>query len=259
MQRPDPHEVARQVTLSLVLEPLSEKSGCTTRTLDLDESIRLQHLQAAGVNVASYFYELAKRIEENNGQQPKVYFDLALDAVKNSQKNLQNYGKYINQGLITMLFHVVTASLLTTGDGIEVCKKVPMVLKNSSREDASARNDFRMLVVATSRRANKRNFPSIECDNLFDYYHKTVKISEELQYTSGVIWAEQLMSGLPFIQEMYLEAKNNLDKGLLVAMEKSYELGTRLLTINSPGFVADYVGVVTYLLLRESDEKPIVQ
>ena len=75
-----------KLLFSLVLEPLSEKSGCTTRTLDLDESIRLQHLQAAGVNVASYFYELAKRIEENNNQQPKVYFDLALDAVKNSQK-----------------------------------------------------------------------------------------------------------------------------------------------------------------------------
>lgn len=258
MQKIDPHEITRQITLALVLEPLAEKDGCTTRNLDLDETIRLQHLQAAGINVSRYFYELAKRVKENNGKQPELYFDLAFDAVRDSQKNLQNSGKYINQGLITMFFHVVMASLLTEGDGIDVCKKVPEVLKNSSKKDADYRNQFRLLVVATSRRPNKRNFPYIEATSLFDYYQKTISHSQELQYTSGVIWSGELISGLPMIQEMYAEARTYLNEGLIVAMEKCYETGAKLLSINSPGFVADYVGVVAYLLLRDSDTQPII-
>ncbi|MBI2624334.1 hypothetical protein HYW67_02460 [Candidatus Parcubacteria bacterium] len=51
----DPQEVQRQVVLALVLEPLAEKSGCTTRSRDSSEELRLVDLQGAAVNVGRIF------------------------------------------------------------------------------------------------------------------------------------------------------------------------------------------------------------
>jgi len=258
MNNPDSHEVARQVVMALVLEPLAEKGGCTTRLVDLDSSIRLQHLQAAGVNVGRYFYEIAERVQVAGGQ-PDSYFDVALEALGGSIANLDNSGKLINQGLIAMMSHVVVASLLVEGDGVAVCEYVPVVLKNSSALDGQSRNQFRQQVVATSRSVHKKKFPSLETTSLADWYEKSIQPSRDLGYESGAIWAEELLSGLPLVQKMYVEARNYTDQGLLVAMEKSYELGTQLLPIKSPGFIADYVGLVAYLLLREDEKSWLIK
>lgn len=258
MNTPDSHEVARLVVLALVLEPLAEKDGCTTRSHDLDSSIRLQHLQAAGCNVGRYFYDIAERVRVSHGQ-PESYFDSALEALQASTRNIDNSGKLINQGLIAMMAHVVVASLVVDGDGVAVCASVPKVLKNSSTLDGQSRNKFRQKVVATSRRATKRSFPSFEAASLADYYEKTIPASRAIGYESGAIWAEELLSGLPMVQKMYLEARKYTDQGLLVAMEKSYELGEKLLPITSPGFVADYVGLVAYLLLREDEQGVLIK
>jgi len=132
MEEIDPHEIARQVVMALVLEPIAEKRGCTTRTYDLKETIKLQHLQAAGINVGRFFYEMADRVKTNKGNQPESYFDLALEALGSSRMNLENGGKLINQGLIAMMSHVVVSGLMTDGDGVAVCRVIPEVLKRSS-------------------------------------------------------------------------------------------------------------------------------
>jgi hypothetical protein len=258
MNKPDSHEVARLVVMALVLEPLSEKEGCTTRSVDLKSTIKLQHLQAAGVNAGRYFYEIAERVRVAGGQ-PDSYFDVALEALDGSIANLDNSGKLINQGLIAMMSHVVVASLLVAGDGVAVCEQVPEVLKNSSAIDGQSRNQFRQQVVATSRSAHKRSFPSFEASSLADWYEQSIQPSRDLGYESGAIWAEELLSGLPLVQKMYMEARKYTDQGLLVAMEKSFELGTELLPIESPGFVADYVGLVAYLLLRDGEEGNLIK
>ena len=258
MKRIDAHEVARQVVVSLVLEPIAEKDGCTTRTIDLDETIRLQHLQVAGVNVGRYFFDLVERINKCDGQPPE-YFDLAWNAVNESQKNLQNTGKYINQGLITIFFHVVLASLLTEGTGVDVCKNVPNILEKSSAFDAKFRAKSLQLVWSKSRNKTKREFPLLEAGNLSEFYKKLNHQAQVLQYESGVVWSREILSGLPTVQAMYLEAMKNLDGGFLVAIEEAYKKGVELLSINSPGFVADYTGVVGYLLVKESGDRPIIK
>jgi hypothetical protein len=61
------------------------------------------------------------------------------------------------------------------------------------------------------------------------------------------------------LQAMYESAIEHVEEGLLVAIEKSYEVGTQHLKIISPGFVADYTGLVAYLLLRDNPEMKIIK
>ena len=60
-----PNEVRRFVQLAGVLEPLSEKEGCTTRTRDLNEFQRLEYFLAAAVNIGDAFENLTSRIQHN--------------------------------------------------------------------------------------------------------------------------------------------------------------------------------------------------
>lgn len=257
----DPHEIERRLVLAMILEPLAEKEGCTTRTRDLHDKIRLQHLQAAGVNTGKYFFQLAERVNEQQGQ-PRVYWDLALEALRTSRLNIANTGKFISQGLVAILIDIVLSSILTEGDGIAVCKAVPDILKKSSKDDADCRTKYLTLAWSTSTRAKKRDFTHVsQANNLYEYHEQHRALSQDAGYTSGVIWCEELLNGLPIIQEMYTIALKHIDSGLIASMEACYPIGFQRLEERghmSAGFAADYVAAVAYLLLRDMENKAII-
>ena len=78
----DPFEVQRRVTLALTLEPPAEKPGCTTRTIDASDDLKLVYFQTAAINAGKYFAELTVRVNKSKGKQP-VFSDLSLSALKN--------------------------------------------------------------------------------------------------------------------------------------------------------------------------------
>ena len=139
-----------------------------------------------------------------------------------------------------------------------MCSAVPSILRQSSAEDAAYRNKLLRLVWSSSKSEKKRSFPDIEAANLYDFYEKLGTLSATHDYESGVLWTNELLFGLPIVQTMYTEANKHLEEGILAALEKSYEIGSSLLPIRSPGFIADYTGIVAYLLLRENPGKKII-
>lgn len=79
-------EIAREVMLATALEPLSDKPGCTTRYMNLNEDQRLEYYVSGGINIGNAFGQLAQRLIGHD-KQPEVIYDLALKAQRECKKN----------------------------------------------------------------------------------------------------------------------------------------------------------------------------
>ncbi len=255
MKPVDPHEIARRVIMALVLEPIAEKKGCTTRSTDISKDLRLVDLQGAGVNVGKYFYELAKRVNRVGGQ-PKLFFDLCLGALRNSTNSLSNK-KIINLGLTELLFMVVTSHLAYGGSGKKILQNMRKVLTGSSSQDVQYKEKALELVWGSSRKTQKKDYPKrLGGKNLYEHYERQYKKGKELDFTAHARWCEEVLKSLPITQEMYDVAKENLNKKLTGALEKAYAVGFK--KFPKVGIVADYTGVVAYLLLSEKGSAGII-
>lgn len=244
----DPQEVQRQVVLALVLEPLAEKAGCTTRNRDINEELRLVDLQGAAVNVGRYFHELARRVQRSKGQ-PRVFFDLCFRALTDSAKNLKNK-KFVNLGLLELLFPMVVAKLTARGGETAVWRNYIRVLKQSSPADVS----YKELALATawnsSRKLNKRQYPTqLGGNTLHECYRRHARKGRELNFAAHEAWCRQILQGLPVAQRMYRVAKRNMRAGLIGALEEAYRHGLRAFA--KPGVIADYTAVIAYLMLSD--------
>ena len=286
----DPHEIERRAVLALVLEPIVEKEGCTTRSRDIDASLRLIDLQGAGVNVGKYFYELAERVNPDrssrgaldpafanairhssprqtaersasNGvkrekRQPHIFYDLVYKALEDSTKNLKNK-KFVNLGLIELLFPVVLSQLVYGGTGTQVLKNVKKILIESSPEDARYKEKMLSRAWSSSKKSAKRNYPEqIGGKNLWEHYEKNLETAKEHDLKTSVLWCEQILKSFPVAQKMHGVAKKKLRKGLIGALEEAYKRG--FTQISKPGIIADYTAVVAYLLLSENPKASLI-
>lgn len=250
-------EIQRQAMMALVMEPLVEKPGCTNRKVDLSSELSLYNFQISALNSAVYFFELGKRIKQANGQ-PKYYMDLFYQSLKNSNRGTTNK-KYITYGLLELFFTFVIARTITSGDGIKVCKAVTKILKNSSKKDVQFLDKTRSLAWSTSKKDFKREFTkSIGGNNLFEHYSLNIDIARRVGYKTGTIWPEQLTQGMPLLQEMYLIAKKGwkLKMPNLSYLIEPYNFGLK--SFSSEGAMADYIGVILYLLIAENPESAIL-
>ena len=250
-------EVQRQVTLAMVLEPLPEKEGCTTRMKDLSKETSLYNFQTTAVNTGSYFHELAKRAEAAGGQ-PELFEDLFYQALSNSLRSI-NSVKFITYGLLELMFPFVVARLVTKGDGVSVCKAIPQILKSSSQKDAEYLDKTRSLAWSTSKKAYKKNFTEmVGGKNLYEHYSRNLVLAKEIDFKTSAIWIEQLLAGMPLLQKMYLEAKKAVQskEPNLNYISRIYKMAET--EFPSQGARADYTGIVLYLLIAESLDSPIV-
>lgn len=251
----DPHEVARQVALALLVEPLAEKEGCTTRGRDISDTLRLIDLQTASVNVSRYFYELAERVKEERGQ-PRVFYDLLLAALNTSTKNSVNQ-KIINLGLLELLFPIVVARLTTRGSNVAVFKRLKELFWKSSRADVRFKERALKFAWSSSRKLAKQNYPAeLGGGNLYEHYKLNAKVGAQMNFNTHRMWCEQIMLALPVAKKMHRVAKASLKKGLLPALETAYKNGLR--QIPKPGIIADYTAVVAYLLISASESRRII-
>ncbi len=249
MKKINPPEVQRIAVLALALEPLAEKKGCTTRTIDLHSNLKLVDFQAAAINAGLYFYTLAERIKKAHGQ-PKYFYDLCVRAIEDSTRNLENK-KQINFGLLDLLFPLIISHVVYGGSGATICKNFVKVLKNSSSRDVVFKNKMRRAGWKTSRKSYKSRFPiDNSYGNLYDLYKRDITVSKEIGFESNVYWLGEFNSGLPTMRSMLEVAKKIVKKqGLLKALEKCYDYGMKKIT--RVGIAADYTAAIAYLLLVE--------
>jgi len=250
-----PEEIQRRITLALVLEPLADKPGCTTRYVDLSPEHKLVDFETAAVNAAPYFGELARRIQRTKTQPP--FYDLCYQALAGSTKNLKNE-KYLNFGLLEVLFPLVLAEQIYGGKGAVVCRNVIKVLKQSGPKDLVYKDLTRNLAWSTSRNRAKQELQQlklqIQTSSLYDEYLRNIPDRRAAGLKTSVLWLEQFVLGLPVLQAMYGSAKKRVGKaGLIAAMELAYKVGMK--KIPKRGIIADYCAAVAYLLLADPKTK----
>ncbi len=231
-------DIMHYIILASILEPIPEKVGCTTRKKDWQEKSKLEYFLISGVNIGKVFYELSERIKNNNYRQPKLIYDLAYKAQKESFSN-RNGGK-INFGIIELLIPIVSTQVITQKFDINVLDKVEDFLKNTTFKDVECHYKFRKIARDVSEQfPNTINYNVI---NLFDYYEL-----EKTELENNV--HKEYINGFKRIKKAYSILEDNYkDSNLLEISVIAYNSILDECN-NYAGLVADFICVAIYFYL----------
>jgi len=192
-----PDDVQDLVAKAFVLEAMTDKPGCTTRYADLPGK-PLQDFVVAGINCARYFRIFT---EEYQADHTTPLFRYHADALmgSNTHKSL----KYINFGLLEIMFPVVAARLVTD-DPTQVVDEVIRLAKESGQADIEHMLHAREIAWSTSSKTHKQGFPASRyavAANVWDFYMRVNADSEPA--TSNFQWTEQYRLGLPVLRAFF--------------------------------------------------------
>ncbi len=242
-------DVLKNVCMASVLEPIPEKAGCTTRSVDLKPTTKLEHFLIAGINIGWDFYNLAERIKKNGYEQPKVIFDIAYKAQKNSFNNRN--GNKINFGMIELFVPIVTSQLVYGSNGTEIIDNVTDVLKNTTNRDVKWHYLFRKL--AKSKSSSNDPALDLKVNTIYDYFKHAPKIRE-----NDVIFHNQIVNHLPLMKKAYFIIGNSIStNNMLDASVNAYDAILKDCG-NIPGVAADYICLAMYLVICDNPEMKII-
>jgi hypothetical protein len=146
-----PEDINDLVVKAFTLEALTDKPGCTTRYQDLPGK-PLQDFIIAGINSSRFFASLARNLEKDP---ESPIFRYNLDALKASNKHKST--KYINFGLLEIMFPVVYARL-KTNERHGIVSEIVEAIKATTNEDVRSLLDTRALAWSTSNTVHKIGF-----------------------------------------------------------------------------------------------------
>jgi hypothetical protein len=186
------------VQRALCLEALADKEGCTTRYVDL-EGRPLEDFIIAGINVGPTMQLFAQ--DWLSGKETRLYhrFEEALQA-SNDHKS----GKFVNFGLLEILFPAVAARL-TCEDPNKVVSKMIELMHSAPTSDVAAMVGARTLAWTTSsKRAQK----------MADLSHEAVSAASPYAFYDAVFataptdssswqWIENYHNGLPLLSRQF--------------------------------------------------------
>ncbi|MBM3233748.1 hypothetical protein FJZ19_01505 [Candidatus Pacearchaeota archaeon] len=245
----DPHELQRQVEMAFLLEVTIPKKECTSRFRDIGPKQKFEYFLISAINSGKYFFELGERINITQGQ-PDVFYDLAYRALIDSQKS--RGGKIVNYGLLEAMFPVIVSRCLFDGNGLEVLKAVPNVLKDTSNEDVRYVAEMRKKIYLASNKQFKRDFPFHTFgDNVFEHYDYHKKVAHE----ASRLFVSELTDGMPLTRKMYQLLTT--DKGDLTERLNEGFNQARNLSGLPYGALADFSAAALFLLISEDPNSSI--
>ena len=203
-----PDDIQDLVAKAFVLEAITDKPRCTTRFTDLPGK-PLQDFVVAGINSARYFRTFA---DEFRADSTTPLFRYHAEALLGS--NAHKSSKYINFGLLEIMFPVVAARLVTD-DPTQVIDEVIRLTKESGKADVEHMLKAREVAWSTSSKAHKQEFPAAlyaDAANVWDFYMRVNADSEPA--TSNFQWTEQYRLGLPVLRaffEAYMQRNEILE------------------------------------------------
>src|SRR3989344_7457150 len=244
-ERISPRDVRRYVQLASVLEPISEKDGCTTRTRDLCKYQKLEYFLSAGINIGDAFEDLATRIYTTGF--PCQTYDLCYRAQADSKKNRR--GGRVNQGIIEFLFPLIISQAVGQHTKVnEIINGVPTVLENTTPEDTLYLQRMQNLAFEMSGYYHRTS--NIQEDvNILSYYRRRLEESIKLsdKYHNNEIVANY--PTLRFMREILSHCKSHsLSKSMQYVYNKVREKEPGMPT----GIVADLTACLIYLELIEN-------
>lgn len=246
-----PKSVSQLAQLSLALEPILNKTDCTTRFVDLPEKPLADFLISA-VNVGAVVEEYVNSVlNEKNKQVFSHFFEAVLISNKFKTK------KYINVGLLEALFVTIKVRL-TFSTLAEAAAGYIDVLKASPKEDFDAYTKAFELAWSTSKRPDKQAILKFMRDNsqaavpsFYEWHALKKRISTD-KASSDYQVTEQYIKGFPLIQDYIAGISEST--GLLKSIENTYnELHERQPEIKV-GVLADLSAAAIFLYLSYQDD-----
>lgn len=236
-----PIQVQNLVTKAFILEAITDKPGCTTRYHDLPGK-PLTDFLLAGINVSESFKKFAEAYA-NDYHTP--IFSYNADALLAS--NLHKSHKYINFGLLEIMFPTVAARLSDNNPDTVIDTLLELIRK-SGNEDVSAVLHTRDIAWSTSTNTIKTDFKYEKYKSLssvWDFYETIYNDFDPT--TSNHQWTAEFKKGLPLLRNFF-EAYT--DSGEVVYTTKIVFEKERTAHPNiSVGIVADMCAAAIFLWL----------
>lgn len=245
-------ETGRQVMLAAAIEPIPDKIGATTRSHDSSRHLKLEYFITAAVNIGPAFEDLARAIEDNDGNQPNVIYNHALKAQKDSVKN--RAGGRINQGIIELLVPLVASQHIFNNDGSltveQVLDAAGEVLRNTSPEDVENLRKMKRFAYDLSMYTD-RNIPiHPDAQNVFQYYQEDLDTSTN---ETSKAHNSEFVNGFPTVKLFYDSiASGEPNSRLTPKLESAYR---KAIVMHGQdvgrGFLSDCCATGLYLYLSQ--------
>ena len=192
-----PSEIRQLVAKAFVIEAVTDKPGCTTRYEDLADK-PLQDFIMAGINSSEAFGLFTKAFIDDANTPIYSYNVIALKSA-----NKHKSAKYINFGLLEIMFPVVAARL-TTNKPEDIINKVIELTKKTTSHDVRYLLETRNLAWSTSQTPHKiafdpNNYKNL--DSIWDFYMAMFK--DFPSESSNFQWAKQYKEGLPILKSFF--------------------------------------------------------
>jgi triphosphoribosyl-dephospho-CoA synthetase len=247
-------EVLRAFILSQSIEPLAEKPGCTTRTVDSSPGTKLEYFIISAVNSAWPMLEVVDRIGEHQGQ-PDCLFDIAYRAQLKSTRN-RNGGK-VNYAQILMLLPIITAQCLLFVEGAAYCS-VDLILKRvgqSMRATTQKDVEYLQKFVDLSRKQSEEHHQRLGTTRPQMYprfigIYSNIMDATEAEDFSYTMVATEIRDGYPQCKYIFHELSNSGSVGLIKRSEEVYH--KLLPELIRHDIVADCIVVGIYLTLIQN-------
>ncbi len=244
-----PDDIQDLVAKAFVLEAMTDKPGCTTRYSDLPGK-PLQDFVIAGINSARYFRVFAGEFQADHAT---PLFRYHADALRGS--NAHKSSKYINFGLLEVMFPVAAARLVTN-DPTQVVDEVIRLTKESGQADVGYMLQARETAWSTSSKVHKQEFPAtryVAAANVWDFYMHVNADSGPA--TSNFQWTEQYRLGLPVLRAFF-DAYMQRDE--ILAATRDVFAEQREANPDIPvGILADMCAAAIFLWLS-FNEQPVI-
>lgn len=236
-----PELIQSLTTIAFCLEPLSEKSGCTTRLIDMPGK-PLTDFIIAGVNSGKYFRYLAEDLYQDKDTPTFKYYVPALQS-----SNILKSSKVINFGLLELMFLAVKARILEDRKEM-VTKKMINLMKQKSESDVQNLINAHLEGWKTSRKESRKTAraedfvspesPYVLYENFFRKYSST---------DSSYQWALQYKNNLALIDSIMKTLANRTD--YLETMENAFREVSIKESRLKPGIIADFCATALFLHL----------
>lgn len=197
MKQMKPEDIRSLVTKAFVLEAITDKPGCTTRYEDLPGK-PLQDFIIAGINAADSFSDLTKDWDEND--KPEVF---AHNPQALLRSNLHKSPKYVNFGLLEIMFPTVVARLKTDNPK-QVVVEIIEVVQKTNNQDVKHLLEARKIAWSTSQTSHKIGFSPEKyqgCSSVWDFYERF--FDDFPVESSNHQWALQYKKGLPILSAFF--------------------------------------------------------
>jgi len=263
----NPSETARLIMLSAALEPLSDKSGCTTRHRNITKDQKLEYFITGAINLGQAFEKLSNDVLDESTEILRSnralnlgflnIYRYALRAQKDSKRNRR--GGRVNQGIIELLVPIVTAQFLydclRQKSGEEILEKATFVLGQTGANDVQNLREMKRFAYDLSGYYDRvvNDWP---VENVYSYYQAELEHSER---ATSVAHNNEFVNGFPTVLKIYQALQESSLPDLSSKIEEAYDkVKSGMAPEVASGFLADCVAVAIYLVLSQNPKIKLV-